>query len=220
MATSGTPFITYTVDDIVKEAFELADGFGVTLNATSAKSAVRSLNLVLKDIVSQGVPLAKREITTLTVTQGVAEYTLDNGIVDILEMMTVVDGKDLGTIKVGLTDYLRISDKTIQSRPTQFAVKQDRLTPKLYLYPTPNAEVDTLKVEVLKQVDKVISLGEELDVNASYFLPVAFGLAYMLSLKSEVPSNKRAELKMRYDETLMNARVNDTDRHNLVLNLR
>lgn len=224
MATSGTTNYKLKVDELIEEAYEHAKGFGIILNSQNAKSARRSLNILLRSIVNDGYPMSQKKLVEIPMVEGTREYDLDNSFYDIVSLVSVTNtgGQelDLNMSKISEDDYLFISNKTIKGRPTQYAVALQRDDVKLYVYPTPDANTPKLKGYALKQIEDVTALTEDVDISTNYYGAIVAGLAYQLAKKSpEVFDTDKDRLRADFAAELQTAKLNDRERSDLTFSL-
>ena len=82
MATSGSTDFELAVDDYIEEAFERC---GLEIRTGyDLKTAKRSLNLLFADWANRGLNRWTIVQSTVTLSQGTVEYTLDADTIDIL----------------------------------------------------------------------------------------------------------------------------------------
>jgi hypothetical protein len=90
MTTSGSRDFNIDVAEIIEEAYERC---GLEMRTGyDAKTARRSLNLMFAEWANRGLNLWTVEQEVLTLTQGQAQETLSEDVVDILEMALRRDG--------------------------------------------------------------------------------------------------------------------------------
>lgn len=224
MTTSGTTTYKLKVDELIEEAYENAQSMGVIINSQNARSALRSLNLVLKSLVNEGYPLSKHELVEIPMVEGQAEYILEDSIFNLVNVVSVTDfsgeTRDLNMQAISPNTYLQISHKNIKSRPSQYAVDIGRDNVKLFVYPVPNAQTSKLKAYVLKHIEDVKTLTEEIDISSDYYDAVVWGLAHRLARKTQgIDEIKVADLFAKYQYYLDNAATNDRDRSDLTLHI-
>ena len=136
MATSNTATFNLTVTDVIQEAYDRIGGDPIL--GYDVRSARRSLNIMFSDWANRGYNQWTVELKDLSVSQGSTEYTLDYDLVDIINANVVdSDGTEYSMTRLGLNDYAAISNKTLQSRPTQFYLQRLN-TPIIKIYPAPD----------------------------------------------------------------------------------
>ena len=135
MATSGTATFNLTVNDVIQEAFDRIGGDPIL--GYDVRSARRSLNIMFSDWANRGYNQWTVELKDLSLTQGTNEYTLDYDTVDIINANILDGDTEYSMTRLGINDYAAISNKTSQSRPTQFYLQRLN-TPVVRIYPTPD----------------------------------------------------------------------------------
>jgi hypothetical protein len=156
--------------------------------------------------------------TSITLSQGTTEYTLDADTIDILSAVireNAGSSNQLDTTvnRIGRDTYLNLSSKLSQSRPTQYYVDR-QITPKFRVFPTPNATY-TLVVDRLTRIEDADSATNTVDIPFRFYPCLAAGLAYYLAIK-KAPDRIQI-LKAIYDEEFDRAATEDRDRTSLKL---
>ena len=128
MTTSGSRDFNLDVAEIIEEAYERC-GLEVR-TGYDAKTARRSLNLMFAEWANRGLNLWTVKQAFFTVTQGVSEYTLESGVVDLLDVVTRRDNTDYEIQRISRGDYATLPNKTTQGRPSQFWLDR-QIEPKL-----------------------------------------------------------------------------------------
>jgi hypothetical protein len=207
MATSGTTTFELDVADMIEEAYER-----LQLEVRSgydAKTARRSLNLLLQHLSNKQVHLWTLTLTTQVLVQGTASYVLDAGIIDISNAVLNRDSKDIQMSRLSRQEYQNRPNKTTQARPSQYWLDR-KTTPVLYLYPAPQNATDTVKYFAMTRIQDVNNSINTLQIPSRFMQAVISGLTYYLSLK------KKPELaqimKTLFDEELREALDEDRER--------
>jgi hypothetical protein len=207
MTTSGTKTFTLDVTDLIEEAFERI-GQEVT-TGYDAKSARRSLNLMLSEWSNRGVHLWTVRQEILPLVQGVAQYTLPSYVVDILDMSLRRNGVDLDMNRISRTEYLNFPNKAQQGRPSQFFFDR-QLDPVINLWQTPDSSTDVLVFYYVGRIDDAGAFTNTLEVPFRFYPALVAGLAYYLAVKRD-PMRVQI-LKPIYEEEMARAVSEDTDR--------
>jgi hypothetical protein len=212
MATSGTTTFELDVSDIIEEAYErigkeLRSGY-------DAKTARRSLNLLLQDLANKQVHLWKLVQTSQALTQGTTSYTLASDILDIQNVVLRRSNVDTTMHRLGQSEYQKRPNKSTQGRPSQYWL--ERLsTPVLYVYPTPENSTDTIEFYAMERIEDVGDSQKTLDIPSRYAQTIVSGLAYWLAVKKA--PERIAVMKTIYDEDLRFAMDEDRERVSLKL---
>ena len=210
MTTSGTKTFELDVTEYIEEAFERCGLEART--GYDIRTAKRSLNLLLADWANRGLNRWTIAQTTVTVTQGTLDYTLDPDTIDVLSVVVRRDGVDYGIERISRDDYLNIPTKTTQSRVSQFYVNR-QITPVLKVWPAPDNSTDVLIFDRLVRMDDASSATNTLQMPFRFYPALAAGLAYYVSLK-RAPQRTQL-LKEVYEEELDRAMSEDRDRASL-----
>ena len=216
MATSGSTDFELAVDDYIEEAFERC---GLEIRTGyDLRTAKRSLNLMFADWANRGLNRWTITQTSITLSQGTTEYTLDADTIDILSAVIRENAGssnqlDVTVNRIGRDTYLNLSSKLSQGKPTQYYVDR-QITPKFRVFPTPNATY-TLVVDRLTRIEDADSATDTVDVPFRFYPCLAAGLAYYLAIK-KAPDRIQI-LKAIYDEEFDRAATEDRDRTSLKL---
>lgn len=220
-ALSTTTTFNLPIDDILREAFDMIGGEHV--NAYDAASARRSLNLLLLDLMNREYPIGNLKKYTVNLQDGVSEYDLDTEVVAIIDLnYKDVDGISQQLMPESLLDFFNITNTARESqRPSTyvFDVTSSR-SPKMRIWPTPNATAATGTIEFwgVRKMKDVTSSYQLVDLSYKYLPAIPFGLAYYMSFKREgFPLDKRAEIKTEYMD-MLNAAFS-SDRENIGIHI-
>lgn len=212
MSTSGTYDFSLDIDEVIQEATEMIGG-EQTLGH-EPKSARRSINLLLQDWQNRGVLLWTVNTTVVSLTTSVTSYELTSATMDALEVVVNLSTTDIQLERITMEEYLKIPRKSQTGRPTQYAIRRTRTKPIIYLWPIPNLDTYSLKVEkfdYLQDVDK--SAVQIADISRRFLPPLTAGLSYFLAIKRPgVEGNRINFLKQEYEERLTRAMDEDRER--------
>jgi len=214
MATSGTTSFDLYIEEIIEEAFERCG-----LNARTGydlKTARRSLNLLLAEWANRGLNLWTIELRTKTFTASTTSYDLDTDLIDILSGVVYEASDttvDYEVERISRAEYLNISKKSTKGRPVQYYLERT-ITPKLYLYPTPDA-ADTFKYYGLTRIQDAGDYTNTTEIPFRFIPCLTAGLAYYLSMK-KAPERIQL-LKASYEEEFQRAAAEDSTRASIHL---
>ena len=216
MTTSGSADFELAVDDYIEEAFERC-GLEVR-TGYDLKTAKRSLNLLFADWANRGLNRWTITQTTLSITDGTSEYTLDGDTIDVLSAVVrensgTASQTDTAITRIGRDTYINISSKLSESRPTQFYIDR-QVTPKIRLWPTPD-KTYSLVFDRLTRIEDADGFTNTIEVPFRFYPCLAAGLAYYLAIK-KAPDRIQV-LKAIYDEEFDRAATEDRDRTSLKL---
>jgi hypothetical protein len=207
MATSGSKNFELQVDDYIEEAFERC---GLEFKTGyDARTAKRSLNLLLADWANRGLNQWTIKQRTLSLTSGTSSYALGTDVIDVLSAVCRRSGSDITLSRISRDDYLTIPNKASEGRPSQFFLDR-QITPNLFLYNTPANSTDTIVYDVLVRMDDADDLTNTLDLPFRFYPCLAAGLAYYVAVK-KAPERIQM-LKAIYEEEFERARTEDRDR--------
>jgi hypothetical protein len=219
MATSGTYTFSMDVDEVIQEAMEMVGG-EQTLGE-ELRSARRSINLILQDWQNRGIQLWTIDTTTVSVTTSVETYTLGAENIDVLEAVVNRSNIDLQLERITMEEYLKIPRKGQTGRPTQYAVRRERDQSKVYLWPMPENNTDTIKFETVRYMQDISKSAQTPDISRRFLPCLTAGTAYFMSMKRPgVEAGRIAMLKQEYEERLARAQEEDRERSNLVIRPR
>ena len=169
------------------------------------------MNLLFAEWANRGLNLWTIEQRTKTLASSTTSYDLDTDLVDILSAVlyeasnTTID-KQLD--RLSRAEYLHISQKTLEETPTQFYLERT-ITPKLYLYPTPDA-ADTFKYYALTRINDAGDYTNNSEVPFRFLPSLTAGLAYYLAMK-KAPDRIQL-LKAAYEDEWQRAAAEDSTR--------
>lgn len=212
MSTSGYSRFSLDVSDIMEDAYErigreLRSGY-------DAITARRSLNLLFQDMTNRGVNLWTIEMTTLTLTEGTAEYQLDDDTSDLLPDAVIRrDSKDYPISRIMHDEYLALPDKTRTGRPTEFFLERLRDNPVLTLWPVPENSTDQFIAWRIRYMEDVDDSSQTPDMPRRFLPAIISGLAFYLAMKTPgISTPDKAALKAQYVDDLTIAMTEDRDR--------
>jgi hypothetical protein len=180
MATSGTTTWELDVADMMEESFER---IGIELRTSyQAKSARRSLNLLLQDLSNRQINLWKVAEVSVTMIQGTTVYPLSDAVLDAETAVLRRSGHDLRMNRLGRSTYETRPNKTTQSRPSQYYINRVRPV-ELKVYPAPENSTDVVILQTTTRIEDVTMLTETIDAPVRLQPAMISGLTYYLSLK-------------------------------------
>lgn len=207
MTTSGSKDFELQVDDYIEEAFERC---GLEFKTGyDARTAKRSLNLLFADWANRGLNQWTIKRRSFTTTASTSSYDLTNDVIDVLSVVCQRSGSDITLSRLSRDGYFTIPNKTTTGRPSQFFLDR-QITPKLFLYSTPDNSTDTIFYDALVRMDDADSLTNTVDLPFRFYPCLAAGLAYYIALK-RAPERIQM-LKAVYEEEFDRASTEDRDR--------
>ena len=219
MATSGTRTFTLAVDEIIEDAYARIGGEPQT--GKEASVGRRQLNLLLQEWSNRNIQLWTVTESTQTLTANTASYTLNSHTVDITEAVIQKTNSDSTVTdfeleRISRDDYLKIPNKADTGRPSQYFLDK-QVTPKVFLYPTPD-NADVFKFNERRRIEDITASTETVNM-PDRFLPCAVSrLAYYLALRSpQIEIQRRQELKMLYEEELKRAMEDNREKVDMII---
>jgi len=215
MSTSGTYNFSLDIDEVIQEAMEMIGG-EQTLGH-DPKSARRSINLLLQDWQNRGVLLWTTDTTIVSVSTSVTAYALTSSTIDTLEVVVnVSSGVDIQLSRISMEEYAIIPRKSQTGRPTQYAIRRSRTNPELFLWPIPDQDGYSLKIEQVKYIQDVNKSAVQIaDISRRFYPCLTAGLSYFMSIKrSGIEGGRIQFLKQEYEERLARAMEEDRERVN------
>jgi hypothetical protein len=212
MTTSGTRVFNIDVAEAIEEAYER---IGTELRSGyDARTARRSLNLMFAEWANRGLNLWTVTETVLPLVQGTSEYTLNEDVIDVLDMALRRDGTDYELNRISRSDYLDFPNKTSQGRPSQFYFNR-QVAPVITLWQTPENSTDQLVYYYVRRIEDVNTLANTTGIPFRFYPCMVAGLAYYLAIK-RAPERVQM-MKAIYEEEFQRAAFEDVDKVPLVL---
>ena len=207
MATSGTTTFELDVADTIEEAYER---IGIEIRSGyQARTARRSLNLLLQHLSNSPTNLWKAVLTEQALTTGVTSYTLAADIIDIQSVVLTRSGQDTTMNRLSRDDYQSRPVKASQGRPSQYWFERLK-TPVLHIYQAPANSTDTIQFYAMERIEDISSSQNTIDIPVRFAEAITAGLAYRLASKFKhelIPI-----MKTVYDEELIAAQDEDRER--------
>jgi hypothetical protein len=207
MTTSGTRDFNLDVAEIIEEAYERC-GLEVR-TGYDARTARRSLNLMLAEWANRGLNLWTVAEGMFTVTAGDPSYVLAADVVDILDVIVRRSGTDYEMDRISRTEYFTLPNKTTQGRPSQYFLDRT-ITPTMYVWAAPENSTDQIRYYYVRRMQDANSLTNTNDIPFRFLPCMVAGLAYYISMKRS--PERTGLLKAVYDEEFQRAADEDIDR--------
>ena len=206
MATSGTTAFDLSVDEIIEEAYERC---GIELRTGyDLETARRSLNLMIAEWANRGLNQWLIVKNNFTVTDGTNYVDLGTDVVDITSAVIQRDSTDFQLERISRSDFLYTPEKADKARPTQFFLER-HITPRMYLYPTPENSTDVVYYYALTRMQDVGDFTNNMETVFRFLPCMTAGLAYYIAIK-RAPDRVQL-LKQIYDEEFDRAAFEDID---------
>ena len=211
MTLSGSKNFELNVTEYIEEAYERC---GLELRSGyDLETAKRSMNLLFADWANRGLNQWTVQQTITTLTQGTNFISPGSDTIDVLDavLRRTVNGKtsDMSMNMISRAEFLNIPDKENQARPNQYFLDK-QISPKLFLWPTPENNTDQIVFNRLVRMDDADSPKNTVDMPFRFYPCLASGLAYMLSVK-KAPERMQM-LKAAYEDDMRRAIDQDESR--------
>jgi hypothetical protein len=134
-----------------------------------------------------------------------------------MEVVVNLSSTDIQLQRISMEEYLQIPRKSQTGRPTQYAIRRGRANPELYLWPIPDTEDYSLKIEKVRYIQDVNkSAGQIADVSRRFLPCLTAGLSYFMSMKRAGIGGDRVQfIKQEYEERLARAMDEDRERSSI-----
>lgn len=174
MSTSGVTDFTMTAREVIQKAMEKAAivSPGETFEASEGETALTDLNLMLKSWQTDG-NLWRQDDDELTVTA--AKTTLTPRVIDLTEVRLVANGRERPLARWEWGDYVGLPNKAQAGTPSCYALRRNRATIDLYLWPAPTSAV--IRFTASRVIEDVTDLENEIDVPQEWLECVILNLA-------------------------------------------
>ena len=212
MATSGSRDFNLDVGEVIEEAYERC-GLEVR-TGYDARTARRSLNLMFADWANRGLNLWTVKQGTITLTQGQAQETLTDDVVDLLDVVVRRNGTDFEVERISRGEYATLPNKTTQGRTSQYWLNR-QIDPVINLWAVPENSTDQLIYYYVRRIEDADSLINTTDMPFRFFPCMVAGLAYYMAMK-RAPERVQL-LKTVYEEEFQRAADEDQGRTPLKL---
>jgi hypothetical protein len=180
MTTSGSRNFNLDVGEVIEEAYERC-GLEVR-TGYDARTARRSLNLMFADWANRGLNLWTVKQGTITLTQGQAQETLLDDVVDLLDVVVRRDGTDFEVERISRGEYATLPNKTTQGRTSQYWLNR-QIDPVINLWAVPENSTDQLIYYYVRRIEDADSLVDTTDMPFRFFPCMVAGLAYYMAMK-------------------------------------
>jgi len=149
----------------------------------------------------------------------VTSYDLASSTINALEVVHSRDNTDIQLTRITPEEYMIIPAPTQTGRPTQYSIRRGRDNPTISLWPIPENSTDTLKIEIVSEMEDVNkSAGQNADLPKRFLPALTCGLAYYMSMKRPLVADTRiGMLKQNYEDMLHRAMEEDRERASLYL---
>lgn len=210
MATSGSTDFSVTRDQLIAGALRAAGAIaqGETPTATQISEAAESLNMLVKELQADGMPLwaMKQYSITLTAT---ADYTIGVGAtVNTPKPLKIVQAflhNTSSNIDVPMRiltrdEYNRLGNKTSTGEPVQLFYEPLLTTGVIHMFPVPNTTAianNTVTIVYQRPFEDFDAASDNPDFPQEWYNAIKFGLADLLAPEYGLPLQERQDLASR-----------------------
>ena len=204
MTTSSTTSWELDRNAIIKSALRKLGvlGQGGTPSAEQYTDGAEALNSLIQTLATEGMPLWKRTLVSITPVAGTASYTVSN----VWKIAQVILGNTTGGTQIELTlksyyDYKRLPDTT-SGLPTNYAYTPGLENGTLYVWPIPDSSTasnNTIDVVYQKEFFSFNASTDTPDFPAYWTDALIYGLAVRLAPEYGLPLQDRQMLMNEFN---------------------
>lgn len=202
MATSGATTFSLSRDDVLIAAYRVMNVYdaSVGLSTQQKTDATQALNIVLKEMQTDGMLLWKIVRQTVPLAAGQSMYTIAPSGADVLAPKPLrlvqavrhdsTSDSDVAVMIWARSDYEMQTSKTSSGVPTAVYYEPQRLQGVCSVWPTPDATTAanvTLKLRFQYPVEDMVSATDEFDFPNEWYRAIKWGLAAELWIENAVP---------------------------------
>ncbi len=202
MATSGTTSFTVTRDDIINAALRKTTRFeaGETIPPSDIATCAFSLNMMVKEMALDGLPLWCVQQISIPLVSGQASYNLSTAS-NSTHPLRVLDlflrdssGNDTSLSLESRYEYNTLGEKSSPGSPNQAFYDPQLGAGTITLYNVPDDPTDTLIVVIQRQIQDVNISTHNPDSPQEAYLMLVWSLADLISIDYSVPRDIRVEI--------------------------
>jgi len=219
VTTSGTTTVSFSVFDIIEEAYERA-GIEMGTGGRDLRSARRSLDLLFHEWANRGLLQWTMEEGHIALTAGTGTYQLPVDTVDLIDYRLRVNlananqARDIPLTRVSQVTWTNLPQRNQSGRPYQVLVERFRDGPSLRFYPTPDdREPYEFHFWRIRRMEGMGSYTNTVDAPFRFLPALCAGLAFKIAQKRN-PA-REAALYAAYQDTLNEAEAEDSPRTDL-----
>lgn len=206
MATSGTYSFSMSRDDIIKAALRLTTRFssGDTIPAEDINDCAIALNIMVKEMVTNGMPLWCVQEYTIPMLPGVAVYNVSTATgmtlpVRILDafLRDNTSSNDVSITLESRFDYDTLGQKSSPGRPNQGFYDPQLGAGTITLYNVPQDTSQTLHIVVQRQIQDFNLATDNPDFPQEAYRMLRWNLADEIALEYSTPQEVRVEISAK-----------------------
>ena len=190
MALSASTNFTLTAVQLITEARALLGILAEEepLQATDLNRGILHLNLMIKAWQADGPFEWTKTEGSFTLVQGDADYVFGSGGTvttvpfDITDVRITRNSIDLPMEEMSREQYRALPNKASEGRPTQWFYDRQQGNGTLYVWPTSDSALGTIKFTYRRMIQDIDASTNDLDFPQEWFEALLYGLADRLTL--------------------------------------
>jgi len=214
MTTSGVTTFALTRDQFLTAALRICGAVaqGDTPTAAQLTESAEALNIFVKELEADGMPLWAIKQTTITLT-ATNTYTIGIGMtVNVPKPLKIIQAFlrntssniDIPVRIITREEYNRLGNKSSTGQPIQIFYEPGLTNGTLYVFPTPDSTAitnTTLIIVYQRPFEDFVASSDNPDFPQEWYNAVKFGLAHLLAPEYGLPIQERQDLAARARET-------------------
>ena len=214
MATSGSTNFSINRDQLIAGALRIAGAIsqGETPSATLYTETAEALNMFIKAMQADGMPLWATKKYAITLTTSAADYTIGvSQTVNTPKPLKVLQAflrntstnLDIPVRIITRSEYELLGNKTTTGLPVQIFYEPLLTTGVLHVYPVPDSTVAssyTLSIIYQRPFEDFDATADEPDFPQEYYDCIKFGLADRIAPEHGLAIQDRQDLRSRAKE--------------------
>lgn len=170
--------LNITVEEIIEQASDPIGGGPYT--GDKLRKAKRDLELVMIELVNDGVPLSL--VSEITFSGSNGTHTFDSNVKDVIDIVDTSDNIVTTLTQVDLPTFNRFNVSEITGRPTQFATHKKTDATEVRFYPAPDKSY-TWRAFVDLDPSQIGGYDDTLAVRSTFLPAIISGLTYRLAIR-------------------------------------
>jgi hypothetical protein len=193
-------------DDIILAALRLCSAYaaGETPPAEDITNCAQALNIIVKEMVTEGLPLWCVQDIAVPLAAGQATYNLST-ITGMTLPLRILDGylhnttsgNDVSIMPTSRYDWDALGNKTLQGVPNQAFYDPQLGAGTLHLYPVPADNLSSYHVVIQRQIQDFNLSTDNPDFPQEAFRLLKWCLADEIGLEYQTPEATRREINQK-----------------------
>lgn len=205
MPTSGTTSFTMSRDDIITAALRLCGAFGEgdSIPPGDISNCALSLNILAKELATEGLPLWCVQDLSVPLQAGVSSYnlsTISNSNLPLRILFAYIrdsTGNDTTLQITSRYDYLTLGQKASKGVPNQCYYDPQLGAGSLVLYDVPSDNTRTVHVVIQRQIQDFNLSTDNPDFPQEAYRLLVWCLADEIALMYQTPPSDRREINQK-----------------------